>query len=123
MAEGLLFEQGLFVLLVPDVFLHDILFYALHLLGVFFHQPPRLNTSLGASQHTLRLLARLTRLSTFPEPSCWLSCTKGGPGVSRMCHRGFGSGPCPCTHPLSGSQGEGCQCLCRVAGSSVRTVL
>ena len=36
---------------------------------------------LGAGQHTLRLLGRRTRLSTFPEPSCWLSCTEGGPGV------------------------------------------
>ena len=35
MAEGLLFEEGLFVLLVPDVLLHDILFYTLRLLGVF----------------------------------------------------------------------------------------
>ena len=34
--EGLLFEEGLFVLLVPDVLLHDILFYTLRLLGVFF---------------------------------------------------------------------------------------
>ena len=24
-----------------------------------------------------------------------------------MCHRGFGSGPCPCTHPGCRSQGEG----------------
>ena len=84
---------------------------------VFFHQPPGLNTSLGAGQHTLRLLARRTRLSTFPEPFCWLSCTKGGPGGSRMCHRGFCSGPCPCIHPLSGSQREGCQCLCRGAAA------
>ena len=35
MAECLLFEEGLFVLLVPDVLLHDILFYTLRLLGVF----------------------------------------------------------------------------------------
>ena len=35
MAEGLLVEEGLFVLLVSDVFLHDILFHALCLLDVF----------------------------------------------------------------------------------------
>ena len=34
MAEGLLVEEGLFVLLVSDVFLHDILFHALCLLEV-----------------------------------------------------------------------------------------
>ena len=61
----------------------------------FFHKPRGLSTSLGAGQHTLRLLARHTRLSTFPEPSCWLSCTEDGLVGSRMCHRGFGSGPCP----------------------------
>ena len=36
---------------------------------------------MGAGQHTLRLLARRTRLSTFPETSCWLSCTEGVLGV------------------------------------------
>ena len=90
---------------------------------VFFHKPQGSSTSLGAGQHTLRLLARHTRLSTFPEPSCWLSCTEDGPVGSRMCHRGFGSGPCPCTHPLSGSRGEGCQCPCRGTDSSLRTAL
>ena len=123
MAEGLIFEEGLFVLLVLDVLLHDILFYTLCLLGVFFRRPQGWSTSLGAGQHTLRLLALCTRLLTFPEPSCWLNCTEGGPGGSRMCHRGFGSGPCPCTHPLSRFQGEGCQCPCRGAGSSLRTAL
>ena len=86
MAKGLLFEEGLFVLLVPDVLLHDFLFYTLRLLGVFFRRPQGLSTSLGAGQHTLRLLARRTRLLTFPEPSCWPNCTEGGPGGSRMCH-------------------------------------
>ena len=61
MAEGLLFEEGPFVLLVPDVLLHDIL----RLLGVFFQQSQGLSTSLGAGQHILRLLARRTRPSTF----------------------------------------------------------
>ena len=89
----------------------------------FLHQPQGLSTSLGAGQHTLRLFARRTRLSTFPEPSCCLNCTEGGPGGSRMCHRGFGSRPCPCTHPRSRSQEEGCQCPCRGAGSSLRTAL
>ena len=42
---------------------------------------------------------------------------------SRMCPRGFGSGPCPCTHPRSRSVGEGCQCPCREADSSLRTAL
>ena len=86
-----------------------------------FRRPQGLSTSLGAGQHTLRLLARRTRLLTFPEPSCWPNCTEGGPGDSRMCHRGFGSGPCPCTRLRSPSQGEGCQCSCRGAGSSLRT--
>ena len=89
----------------------------------FFRKPQGLSTSLGAGQHALRLLARRTRLTTFPGPSCWLSCTEGGPRGSRMCHRRFGSGPFPCTHPRSRSQGEGCQCPCRGAGSSVRTAL
>ena len=89
----------------------------------FFRQPQGLSTSLGAGQHTLRLLARRTRLSTFPEPSCFLSCTEGGPVGSRMCHRGFGSTPCPCTLPWSRSQREGCQCSCRGAGNSLRTAL
>ena len=123
MAKGLLFEEGLFVLLVSDVLLHDILFYTLRLLGVFFRQPQELSTSLGIGQHTLRLLARRTSLSTFPEPSRWMSCTEGGPWGSRMCHRGCGSGPCPCTHPQSRSQGEGSQCPYRGAGSSFRTAL
>ena len=35
MAEGLLFEEGLFVLLMPDALLHDILFHALCFLDVF----------------------------------------------------------------------------------------
>ena len=87
----------------------------------FFRRPQGLSTSSGAGQHTLRLLARRTHLLTFHEPSCWPNCTEGGPGGSRMCHRGFGSGPCPCTHPWSRSQGEGCQCPCRGAGSSLRT--
>ena len=99
------------------------LFYTLRLLGVSFRQPHGSSTSLGAGQHTLRLLARRTHFSTFPEPYCWLSCTECGPGGSRMCFRGFGSGPCPCTHPRSRSQVEGCQCPCRGAGSSLRTAL
>ena len=124
-AEVLLFEEGLFVLLVPDVFLHDILFYAFRLLSVFFRQPQGqgLSTSLSAGEHTLRLLARRTRLSTFPEPSCWPNCTEGGPWGSQTCRRDLGFGPCPCTRPRSRSQGEGCQCLRRGAGSSLRDVL
>ena len=61
MAKGLLFEEGLFVLLVPDVLLQDILFYTLLLLGVF---PPASRTEyiFRRSQHTLRLPARCTRL-------------------------------------------------------------
>ena len=89
MAEGLLFDEGLFVLLVPDVLLHDILFYTLRLLGVFYRQSQGLSTSLGAGQHTVRLLARRTRLSTFPESSCWPNCTEGGPGGSQTCRRGL----------------------------------
>ena len=79
MAEGLLFEEGRFVLLMPDVLLHDI--FTPFAFLVFFCQPQGLSTSLGAGQHTLRSLAQRTRLSTFPEPSCWLSCPEGGPGV------------------------------------------
>ena len=90
---------------------------------VFFRQSQELSTSLGAGQHTLRLLARLTRLSTFPEPSCWPNYTEGGPGGSQTCRRGLGSGPCPCTRPRSRAPGEGCQCPCRGAGSSLRTAL
>ena len=60
----------------------------------FFCQPKGLITSLGLGQHTLRLHARRTRLSTFPEPSCWPNCTEGGPGGSQTCQRGLGSGPC-----------------------------
>ena len=92
MAKGLFFEEGLFVLLLSDVLLHDILFTPFAFL-MFFHQPQGMSTPLGAGQHT--------RLSTFPEPSCWLSCTEGGPGGSRMCHRGFGSGPCPRSRSVS----------------------
>ena len=33
-----------------------------------------------------------------------------------MCHRGFGSGPCPCTHPRSRSQGELVEVLLKVVG-------
>ena len=84
---------------------------------VFFRHPQWLSSSLGAGQHTLRLLALRARLSTFPEPYCWLSCTEGGPEGSRMCHRGFGSGICPCTYPRYRSQGEGCQCQCRGAAA------
>ena len=69
---------------MPDVLLIDILFYAFRLLSVFFRQPQGLSTSLGAAQHTLRFLARRTRLSTFPEPSCWPNCTEGGLGVVRL---------------------------------------
>ena len=80
MTEGLLFEEGLFVLLVPDVLLHDI---ALHLSPSWcFYSPSQgSSTSLNAGQHTLRLPARRTRLSTFPESSCWLSCTEVVLGV------------------------------------------
>ena len=124
MAEGLLFEERLLVLLVPDVLLHDILFYTLRLLGVFSaglkDRVHLLAQAIG--QHTLRLLARHTRLLTLPEPSCWPNCTKGGPGGSWMCHRGLGFGPCPCTHPRSRSR-EGCQCPCRGADSSLHTAL
>ena len=79
---------------VSDVLIHDILFSPFAFL-VFFCRPQGLNTSLGAGQHTLRLLARHTRLSTFPEPSCWLSCTEGGLGGSRMCHSGLVLGHVP----------------------------
>ena len=88
---------------------------------VFFPPASRIEYIFGRRPTYSRLLARRTRLSTFPEPSCWLKCTEGNPGGSRMCHRGFGSGPCPCTHPRSRSQGEGCQCPCIGAGSSLRT--
>ena len=37
---------------------------------VFFRRPQGSSRSLGSGQHTLRLLARRTRLLTFPEPSC-----------------------------------------------------
>ena len=36
---------------------------------------------MGSGQHTLRLLARRTRLLTFPEPFCWSNCTEGALGV------------------------------------------
>ena len=108
-------------------------FYTLRLLGVFFRQPQGLSTSSGAGQHTLRLLAQHTRLSTFPEPCCWPSvfkaagcqppteshrwgeidsCTERGPGGSQTCHRDLDAWPCHGTHPLSGYQGESCQCPC-----------
>ena len=67
---------------------------------VFFRQPQGLSTSLGACQHTLRLLARRTHLSTFSEPSCWPNCAEGGPGGSQTCHRDLDAWPCPGTHPL-----------------------
>ena len=90
----------------------------------FFCQPQGLSTSLGASQHTLRLLARRTSLSTFPEPSCWPPVQRVVLGVVRRVLKVLvRSGPCPCTHPRSRSQGEGCQCPCRGAGSSLRTAL
>ena len=102
-------EEGLFALLVPDVLLHDILYYTLRLLCVF---PP-------ASRIEYIFGRRPTNSAIARPVHSSLNCTEGGPGGSRMCHRGFGSGPCPCTHPRSRSQGEGCQCTCRGAGSSL----
>ena len=52
MAEGLLVEEGLFVLLVSDVFLHDILFHALGLLDVFSTSLQD-GVHLGAQAHIL----------------------------------------------------------------------
>ena len=80
MAEGLLFEEGLFVLLVPDVLLHDILFYTLRLLGIFPHAS-RIKYIFG-HRLTYSAIARSAHSSfNLPRNFFWLSCSDGGPGV------------------------------------------
>ena len=52
--------------------------------------------------------------SSCPLPSWSPCCAAGG----QTCHKDQDAWPYPCIHPPSGSQGAGCQCLCRGADSA-----
>ena len=85
-AEGLLYQDSLFVLLMPNVIFHSGLFLCLSPFWRWCRMPLGLNTSSGASQCIQLLGVWNTHPSSLPTPSCWSCCADDGPVDSPMYH-------------------------------------
>ena len=118
MSKGLLFEEGLFVLLVADVLLHGVLFHALGLLDA-------LSTGL---KDAVYLGAQSNIFCNWAPGALILHLAQhllihhaGGIFGSLKCRRGLHAWPYLGTHPRSGSRGAASLYLYRGADSALHT--
>lgn len=105
-------EKHLFVMHMPYLFFHNILFRAFRLFDVLL---------LCLDWHTQQLAFRSSRLSSCPKPFCLLRCEVDDLWENRLCHRNVCCLPHPRKHRQFESPAKDCPYWCRRVPTFRRT--